>query len=194
MILLLPYEHLIQLYMHLIAASLLVLEDIMSRVYVEEEVSISDSASKSKLLGSSSYKQRQFCQIASCLSISVFNAWCLNFKSPWMIWFPSLYLIPVWVRMMDYPVDLLPLSLNVSSLAVLLFVIFYWLYLAPTLFKYGQEALLTWQLMTSLYGNGQGIVLAMGRLFDPVLFVLYWIALFLAQLWTEHAKVQPNKF
>ena len=85
--------------------------------------------------------------------------------------------------------DLLALSLNVSSLAVLLIVIFYWLYLAPSLFKYGQEALLTWQLMTSLYGNGQGILLTMGRLFDPVLFVLYWIALFLAQLWTEYAKV-----
>ena len=64
-ILLLPYEHLVQLYMHLIAASLLILEDIMSRVYVEEEVAISDSASKSKLLGSNSYKQRQFCQIGN---------------------------------------------------------------------------------------------------------------------------------
>ena len=111
-----------------------------------------------------------------------------------MIWFPSLYLIPVWVRILDYPVDLLALSLNVSSLAVLLIVIFYWLYLAPSLFKYGQEALLTWQLMTSLYGNGQGILLTMGRLFDPVLFVLYWIALFLAQLWTEYAKVNSRKF
>ena len=110
-----------------------------------------------------------------------------------MIWFPSLYLIPVWVRILDYPVDLLALSLNVSSLAVLLIVIFYWLYLAPSLFKYGQEALLTWQLMTSLYGNGQGILLTMGRLFDPVLFVLYWIALFLAQLWTEYAKVNSRQ-
>ena len=80
-------------------------------------------------------------------------------------------------------------SLNVSSLLVMLIVVLYWLYLSPTLFKYGQEALLTWQLITSIYGNMHGIVLAMTKLFDPVLFVLYWIALFLAQLWIENAKV-----
>ena len=64
MILLLPYEHLVQLYMHLIAASLLILQDIISRVYVEEEVAI-QSASKSQILGSESYNRRQFYQIGN---------------------------------------------------------------------------------------------------------------------------------
>ena len=108
-ILLLPYEHLIHLYMHLIAGSLLLLEEIMSRVYVEEEIAIAESSVKHKLLWSNSYYRRQFLQIASCLSIAVFNTWCLNFKNPVLKWFPGIYLLPIVVRFMDYPVDLLPL-------------------------------------------------------------------------------------
>ena len=70
-------------------------------------------------------------------------------------------------------------------------VILYLLYLSPAIFRYGQEVLLTWQMIASIYGNIHAIVLVMTKM-DPVLFVLYWISLFLAQLWIEQAKVSTS--
>lgn len=59
LILLLPYEQLVNFYMHLMSGAMLILSEIMSRVYVEEELAIAESPTKSQLLWSSMYYKRQ---------------------------------------------------------------------------------------------------------------------------------------
>ena len=62
-ILLLPYECLVNLYLHVISATLMILVEIMSRVYVEEELALFESPAKQQMIGSSSYYKRQVCII-----------------------------------------------------------------------------------------------------------------------------------
>ena len=58
-ILLLPYECLVNLYLHVISATLMILVEIMSRVYVEEELALFESPAKQQMIGTSSYYKRQ---------------------------------------------------------------------------------------------------------------------------------------
>ena len=62
-ILLLPYDCLVNLYLHVISATLMILAEIMSRVYVEEELALFESPAKQQMIGSSSYYKRQVCII-----------------------------------------------------------------------------------------------------------------------------------
>ena len=59
LILLLPYEKLVNLYMHLIVGVLLIVIEIVSRVYIEEEIEVEGSQNQSELLSSSAYYKRQ---------------------------------------------------------------------------------------------------------------------------------------
>jgi hypothetical protein len=138
--LLLPYQLLVSFYMHLISGTLLILAEIMSRVYVEEELAIAESPVKiSQYLWTTSYYKRQIIQAMCCLSVSACTAWCIGFKNPVMKCLPCIYILPIAVRMADYPVDLLPLALRLSSLAMLATIAFYFIYLTPTIFRYGQS-------------------------------------------------------
>lgn len=125
----------------------------------------------------------------SCISVSVVIAWCIGFKSPVLKWFPNIYLLPIIVRLMDYPINVLPLALKFSTLCLILIVALYLVYSLPTILRLAQNALETWQLITLLYGNVHALALTMTRLFDPIQFILYWIALFFSQLWLEYIKV-----
>ena len=58
-ILLLPYECLVNLYLHVISATLMILVEIMSRVYVEEELALFETPAKQQMIGTSSYYKRQ---------------------------------------------------------------------------------------------------------------------------------------
>ena len=58
-ILLLPYDCLVNLYLHVISATLMILAEIMSRVYVEEELALFESPAKQQMIGTSSYYKRQ---------------------------------------------------------------------------------------------------------------------------------------
>ena len=47
------------LYLHVISATLMILAEIMSRVYVEEELALFESPAKQQMIGTSSYYKRQ---------------------------------------------------------------------------------------------------------------------------------------
>ena len=94
------------------------------------------------------------------------------------------------VRMLDYPIDLLPLAARVASLTNLAFVILYLVHITPSIFRFAQASLITWKILASVYGNFQTMIYVMTKLFDPVQFVLYWIALFASYLWFQYVKVQ----
>ena len=106
-----------------------------------------------------------------------------------MKWFPNIYLLPIMFRMMDYPIDLLPVSLRVSSLTTLAFVILYLVHITPSIFRFAQSSLMTWKILSAIYGNFQTMIYVLTKVFDPVQFVLYWIALFISFLWIEYVKV-----
>ena len=94
------------------------------------------------------------------------------------------------VRMLDYPIDLLPLAARGASLTNLAFVILYLVHITPSIFRFAQASLITWKILASVYGNFQTLIYVMTKLFDPVQFVLYWIALFASYLWFQYVKVQ----
>ena len=102
--------------------------------------------------------------------------------------------------MLDYPIDLLPLVARGASLTNLAFVILYLVHITPSIFRFAQASLITWKILASVYGNFQTMIYVMTKLFDPVQFVLYWIALFASYLWFQYLKVQtifyqrPSKF
>ena len=54
------------------------------------------------------------------------------------------------------------------------------------------NALQTWHLLTRHYGNIHGIVVLATNLFDPIQFILFWIALFFNQIWLEYIKFQEK--
>lgn len=128
----------------------------------------------------------------SCISVSVLMSWCMGFKSPVMKWFPNVYLLPIVVRLMDYPMNILPLALKLSTLSLLVVVALYLIYNLPSIVRLAYNALETWQLISLLYGNVHALALTMTRLFDPIQFILYWIALFFSQLWLEYIKVKKK--
>ena len=59
MILLLPYEKLVNLYMHITVGVLLIVIEIVSRVYLEEELAIEESQNQHELVSSPAYYKRQ---------------------------------------------------------------------------------------------------------------------------------------
>jgi len=192
LILLLPYEKLVNLYMHITVGVLLIVIEIVSRVYLEEELAIEESQNQHELVSSPAYYKRQILQISSIIAISSGNAWCIGFKNPVMKWFPNIYLLPILVRMLDYPIDLLPLVAKGASLTSLAFVILYLVHITPSIFRFAQASLITWKILASVYGNFQTLIYVMTKLFDPVQFVLYWIALFASYLWFQYVKFQEK--
>ena len=59
LILLLPYEKLVNLYMHITVGVLLIVIEIVSRVYLEEELAIEESQNQHELVSSPAYYKRQ---------------------------------------------------------------------------------------------------------------------------------------
>ena len=59
LILLLPYEKLVNLYMHITVGVLLIVIEIVSRVYLEEELAIEESQNQHELVTSPAYYKRQ---------------------------------------------------------------------------------------------------------------------------------------
>ena len=59
LILLLPYEKLVNLYMHITVGVLLIVIEIVSRVYLEEELAIEESQNQDELVSSPAYFKRQ---------------------------------------------------------------------------------------------------------------------------------------
>ena len=54
------------------------------------------------------------------------------------------------------------------------------------------ETAYTWQQLARFYGNIHAAMVLATNLFDPVQFILYWIALFFNQIWIEYMKFQEK--
>ena len=132
----LPLELLVKLYMHCIAGGLLFVLELASRVYVDEEVAIANLPDPHELLESSAYYKRQVVQVATILAVSAFNTWCLDLKSSAMKAFPNAYLLPIIVRFLNYPADVLHMSLWTSSITVLFFVTLYLVHIFPPILTF----------------------------------------------------------
>ena len=65
-------------------------------------------------------------------SVSVLVAWCLGIKNRILKWIPNIYLAPIMIRLLDYPLELLPLGLKSATSISLLFTGIYLLYMTPT--------------------------------------------------------------
>lgn len=134
----------------------------------------------------------QILQGASVLAVSVFNSWCLKQKSGIFRHFPNVYLLPIFVCIMDYPPDSMNLSLKISSLSCLGCVAYYLLSISGQIYRFAQNQLYLWRALTTIFGNFHGVVMLMAKLFDPAQFVLYWICLFFTYLWIEYVKISVS--
>ena len=74
----------------------------------------------------------QLLQGLSVASVSVLVAWCLGIKNRILKWIPNIYLAPIMIRLLDYPLELLPLGLKSATSISLLFTGIYLLYMTPT--------------------------------------------------------------
>ena len=74
----------------------------------------------------------QLLQGLSVASISVLVAWCLGLKNRMLKWIPNVYLVPIMIRLLDYPLELLPLSLKSATSISILFTGIYLLCMTPT--------------------------------------------------------------
>lgn len=134
----------------------------------------------------------QLLQGLSVTSVAVIVSWCLNIQNPVLKWVPNSYLIPILVRLLDYPEDMLISSLRIATTITLTSTILYVFYLTPSILRFSMNALQTWHLLTRHYGNVHGIAVLATNLFDPIQFILFWIALFFNQIWLEYIKFQEK--
>lgn len=182
--LLLRHDYLVNLYMHVIAGSLLFLLEIASRVYAEEE------SETDILLGQSGYLRRQILQGTSIIAVSVFITWCLNLKNSILKIFPNVYLLPILVRLLDFPLDALEISLWISSRVILIIVGIYLMACTPPLVQFARQKLFEFQTTRFFHGTFHTLIILANAMFDPTLFIIYWAVLFLTYGWMEYAKFQ----
>jgi len=198
-LLLLPLADLVTVYAHLLASGALGLSFLIATQFVEDERQLKvkvqgDEEGMVKVWGTD-LARRHLCPLASYITLTHFISWCCNLTNPvFKRVGPSLYILPVLVNMLGFPLPLVTWVTRVVSGYLVLSVILYILSKAWAVISYLHETMLVYQIMREELGPINMLVLCIRRMLEPSVLACYWVTLFTAQLWSNCLELVDKKY
>ena len=175
----LPLRKLVNFYMYLVSCSLLGLAHYLSFLYVEAERAAShtdytfEQSTSIQRLGSH--------LLAQCV-IGATVAYLLNVRS-WAKVTLLIYTVPMFVRILHFPVEDLHRVHNFSAIFMLLQIVFYIFQKIPVVLDIIKTGVNKVTIAVQLYGWIPFLVAMWFKILLPVQFLSFWLALFALQVY-----------
>jgi len=194
-LLLLPLSDLVTVYAHLLASAALGLSFLIATQFVEDERELRVKVQGLGKVWGTDLARRHLCPLASYITLTHFISWCCNLTNPvFKRVGPSLYILPVLLNMLGFPLPLVTWVTRVVSGYLVLSVILYILSKAWSMISYLHETFLVYQIMREELGPMNMLVLCIRRMLEPCVMACYWITLFTAQLWSNCLELVDKKY
>jgi len=198
-LLFLPLAELVTVYAHLLASGALGLSFLIATQFVEDErqlkVKVQGDGEELVKLWGTDLARRHLCPLASYITLTHFISWCCDLTNPvFKRVGPSLYILPVLVNMLGFPLPLVTWVTRVVSGYLVFSVILYILSKSWAVISYLHETLLLYQIMREELGPINMLVLCIRRMLEPSVLACYWATLFSAQLWSNCLELVDKKY
>ena len=197
-LLLLPLQELVKLYLHSLAAGALAVAFVIASSWVEEE------ARREKETGTKALTlidflmvaaRRHLCPIASYVTLTSMVTWCLGLKDPVLSRLvPSCYILPIIFRILGGSLPIVEWLTRVVSGFFVLASMFHVGKVAGQAFMYLYHTYLIYSLVREVEGGLTLLLLTTRRMLEVPVLLLYWLTLFLSQLWSNLHNLEEKKF
>ncbi|XP_045598876.1 RING finger protein 145 [Procambarus clarkii] len=207
LVLLLPLEQLVSLYMHYLTIAVLAAADTFSNYYIEGEKhlvnqwpdygTVSFQGFSNMLMLQKSlfdphndmetlYLRQQVAAIVFHTLVATFVTFFLDLECNKDKILLLVYLVPVFARLAGFPVLELHLTHNFASCFVIFLTVQYIFLCVPHVFKFLKHIYSTLVEMVELYGPLGVIITLWSRLFVPIQLLIFWLILFITQLYNHY--------
>ncbi|KAB7506984.1 RING finger protein [Armadillidium nasatum] len=206
MVLLLPLEQLVSLYMHYLTVAILAAADTFSRYYIEAEKGLSEQwpdygtvsfqgfsnmlMLQKSLFDSSNdietlFLRQQVAAIVFHTLVATLVTFFLDLEYNKDKILLLVYLVPVFGRLSGCPIGDLHLTHNFASCFVIFLTVQYIFLCVPHVFRFLKSVYINFTLLAHWYGPVGLFMKLWGRLFVPVQLLLFWLMLFITQIYSH---------
>lgn len=207
LVLLLPLELLVSLYMHYLTIAVLAAADTFSNYYIEGEKllvnqwpdygTVSFQGFSNMLMLQKSlfdphndietlYLRQQVATIVFHTLVATFVTFFLDLECNKDKILLLVYLVPVFARLAGFPVTELHLTHNFASCFVIFLTVQYIFLCVPHVFKFLKHMYSTLVEMIEMFGPVGVVITLWSRLFVPVQLLIFWLMLFTTQLYNHY--------
>lgn len=207
LVLLLPLEQLVSLYMHYLTIAVLAAADTFSNYYIEGEKhlvnqrpdygTVSFQGFSNMLMLQKSlfdphndmetlYLRQQVAAIVFHTLVATLVTFFLDLECNKDKILLLVYLVPVFARLAGFPVTELHLTHNFASCFVIFLTVQYIFLCVPHVFRFLKHIYSTLVEMVELYGPLGVLLTLWGRLFVPIQLLIFWLMLFTTQLYNHY--------
>lgn len=207
LVLLLPLEQLVSLYMHYLTIAVLAAADTFSNYYIEGEKrlvnqwpdygTVSFQGFSNMLMLQKSlfdphndmetlFLRQQVAAIVFHTLVATFVTFFLDLDCNKDKILLLVYLVPVFARLAGFPVTELHLTHNFASCFVIFLTVQYIFLCVPHVFRFLKHMYTSLVEMIELYGPVGVVVTIWSRLFVPIQLLLFWLMLFSTQLYNHY--------
>ncbi|KAK4289576.1 hypothetical protein Pmani_030530 [Petrolisthes manimaculis] len=207
LVLLLPLEQLVSLYMHYLTIAVLAAADTFSNYYIEGEKhlanqwpdygTISFQGFSNMLMLQKSlfdphndmetlYLRQQVAAIVFHTLVATLVTFFLDLECNKDKILLLVYLVPVFARLAGFPVTELHLTHNFASCFVIFLTVQYIFLCVPHVFKFLKHTYSVLAEMLELYEPHRVLITLWNRLFVPIQLLIFWLMLFTTQLFNHY--------
>ncbi|XP_063611519.1 RING finger protein 145-like [Penaeus indicus] len=213
LVLLLPLEQLVTLYMHYLTIAVLAAADTFSNYYIEGEKllvnqwpdygTVSFQGFSNMLMLQKSlfdpnndmetlFLRQQVAAIVFHTLVATFVTFFLDLDCNKDKILLLVYLVPVFARLAGFPVTELHLTHNFASCFVIFLTVQYIFLCVPHVFRFLKHVYSSLVVMLELYGPLGVVMTLWSRLFVPIQLLLFWLMLFTTQLYNHYLPSQET--
>ncbi|XP_076035409.1 RING finger protein 145-like isoform X2 [Oratosquilla oratoria] len=213
LVLLLPLEQLVSLYMHYLTIAVLAAADTFSNYYVEGEKqlmhqwpdygTVSFQGFSNMLMLQKSlfdphndletlFLRQQVAAIVFHTLVATLVTFFLDLEYNRDKILLLVYLVPVFARLAGFPVIELHLTHNFASCFVIFLTVQYIFLCVPRVFRFLKSVYERLVYMVELYGTTRVFITLWNRLFVPIQLLLFWIMLFVTQLYSHYVPYKKS--
>ncbi|XP_068228294.1 RING finger protein 145-like [Palaemon carinicauda] len=207
LVLLLPLEQLVMLYMHYLTIAVLAAADTFSNYYIEGEKrlvsqwpdygTVSFQGFSNMLMLQKSlfdphndmetlFLRQQVAAIVFHTLVATFVTFFLDLDCNKDKILLLVYLVPVFARLAGFPVTELHLTHNFASCFVIFLTVQYIFLCVPHVFRFLKNMYTSLVEMVEFFGPIGVVVTIWSRLFVPIQLLLFWLVLFTTQLYNHY--------
>ncbi|CAL4158993.1 unnamed protein product, partial [Meganyctiphanes norvegica] len=207
LVLLLPLEQLVTLYMHYLTVAVLGAADMFSRYYIEGEKklvsqwpdygSVSFQGFSNMLMLQKSlfdphndmetlFLRQQVAAIVFHTLVATLVTFFLDLQNNKDKILLLVYFVPVFARLGGFKVEELHLTHNFASCFVIFLTVQYIFLCLPSVFKFLKQIYYSLMIMIDLYGPLGVLGTLWSRLFVPIQLLLFWLMLYTTQLYNHY--------
>ena len=197
-LLLLPLQELVKLYLHSLAAGAVAVAFLIATSWVEEQTRREkepvnrDLDIKDFLVVAA---RRHLCPIASYVTLTSMVSWCCGLSDPVLSRLvPSCYILPIIFHILGGSLPMVEWLTRVVSGFFVLATTLYVGKMAGKAFLYLYHTYLIYSLVREVEGSLTLLLLTTRRMLEVPVLLLYWLALFSSQLWSNMNNLQEKKY